>query len=114
MALILPTFPGEPDKPITIELEGRDYILRYRWSERRAGWYIDLLTEDGEPIMLGRRLCPRERPLEGVADDRAPPGVLVVTGPDAYFRDDLGASLLLMYVEAEAVPRPEPLPLVIS
>ena len=114
MALVLPSFPDQPDTTISVELDGVVYRLRYLWSGRRRAWFVDLATEDGEPIVQGRRLCPRESPLSGVADDRAPRGRFIVTGPDGYFQRDLGRSLLLLYVAEDELPAPTPTSLVIS
>ena len=106
MAAILPSYPDQPETTYRVTLSGRVYVLTLRWSERRAGWYVDVSTDEDRPLVAGRRLCPVESPLAGIVDLDAPPGVLVCTGPDAYQRDDLGGSLLLLYVGPDEIAEP--------
>lgn len=110
MASTLPADPSQVEQTYRIVLDGRAYRLTLRWSQRRIGWYLDLETDAGRALVQGRRLCPLASPLAGLVDAEAPAGILLVTGPDGYAREDLGASLLLEYVPAAEVPQPAPSP----
>lgn len=110
MSQRLPAFTDRPEVSYPIELDGRTYRVTLRWSERRIGWYLDVATEAGRRLVSGRRLCPGESPLAGLVDMDAPPGLLLVLGPDGYGRDDLGGSLRLTYVSAADLPEPAPSP----
>lgn len=94
----LPLFPERPAQSYTIALDGVQYQIRLTYRERTASWYLDLYDEQGEAVLLGRRLSPGAPPLnEGVT--KGPPGVLFAAGPDPYPRDGVG----LWYASASEV-----------
>ncbi len=56
MPLIIPTFPDESNYTIAPSLDGTIYKLTFRLSEREACYYVDLYTNDGTPLVLGKKL----------------------------------------------------------
>jgi len=46
------------DQQFTITLEGTLYTMRLRLNYRMALWTLDLLTQDGDPIVYGVPLAP--------------------------------------------------------
>jgi len=86
-------------------LDGRDYVLAFRWNQRAGAWTLDLADQDGAAILLGRTLVAGYPLLKGVTDTRRPPGELAVL--DAFGLDDLdpafsdlGTRFVLVYVTA--------------
>ncbi len=45
-----------PDTTQRVELDGVQYTLRVRWSQRGACWHFDLGDLDGDPILSGVRM----------------------------------------------------------
>lgn len=87
MAIRLPFFHEQPAHHYSIALEGVQYEVRLVWRARTGSWYLDLRDEQGEPIVLGRRLSPSWSPALGVTE--GPPGTFYVFGRDPYDRFEL-------------------------
>lgn len=87
MAERLPLYTELPAHSCTVALEGVQYEVRFVYRERTASWYFDLHDEQGEPIVLGRRLSPGWSPALGVTS--GPPGAFYVFGKDPYDRHEL-------------------------
>jgi hypothetical protein len=102
---LVPCAPnGAADFVQRTTLDGREYVLRFRWSQRAGAWTFDLADADGAPIRCGLGLRASYRLLRGVIDARRPPGELFLidaTGAlaDPGF-DDLGTRHELYYVAA--------------
>lgn len=107
MAVVLKAFTDQPSTSYTLPLDGRDYRVTLRWSERRLSWQFDLETDAGDAIITGRTLCVNEDPTAGVVGPLAPRGRFVVLGIEPYRRDDLGRSLLLIYIPEAEIVTPE-------
>lgn len=97
---VLQAFPGVPSFRYRVTLDGVRFDVRFTWFERRRGWFLDVWTADGTPIVSGRRLSPGSSPLIGLGLDDDPAGLLYVSGPDPYNQADLGASLRVVYVSS--------------
>lgn len=86
-------------------LDGVDYLLTFRWSQRDGHWLLDVADAQESPIVSGLALVVGPVLLAGVVDVRRPAGELVVvdtTGAndlDPAF-DDLGTRFVLTYVTA--------------
>lgn len=106
MVGILPTFPEQPAASYELVLEDETYRVRLVYRERTAAWYLDLRTQDGTGLALGRRLSPGFAPVIN-RPEGSPPGVLLVTGLDGYAKGDLGGPLKLLYVSSEDLTPPE-------
>lgn len=100
--------PGTPSYRQRTVLEGVEYVLDLRWSEREARWYLDLRDVHGRALVLaikivaGWPLFARFRSLPGI-----PPGELVAIDRRAPPRDpnllELGDVVQLVYVSRAAI-----------
>jgi hypothetical protein len=85
-------------------LDGREYVLRFRWNQRAAKWYLSLFDQDESPIYVGVKLVINF-PLFGprLVDDRAPPGELLAIDTEATGADpglhDLGGRIKIVYID---------------
>lgn len=52
-AFRLPLLPGESDQRATLSLDGRLYLIRWRWNARGRFWVFDLRTDASAPLALG-------------------------------------------------------------
>ncbi|MFB6373826.1 MAG: hypothetical protein ABEN55_12130 [Bradymonadaceae bacterium] len=105
----MPTFeiPTDPEVPAftqDVELDGVEYRMRFEYKQRNGGWYLDLYTATGDPIVLGRRLTPEWSPMFNLFLDDGPPGILLIRGDDDYDRGDLGSDLVVVYVPESELP----------
>lgn len=86
-------------------LDGVDFTLAFRWSQRDGHWLLDVADAEGVAIRHGLALVPSVDLLAGVIDERRPAGKLAVldtTGAldaDPGF-SDLGARFVLVYFTA--------------
>jgi hypothetical protein len=88
-------------------LDGREYILDFRWSQREGRWYLDLSDSSGArlassiKLVVHQPLLKRLRSIPGL-----PPGELLLLDsrptPAAPGLEELGAVDSLIYVEAAA------------
>ena len=53
---ILPIFTSSTYFEYVIDLDGADWVLRFRWSSRFDTWYLDVFDADEQPVALGVRL----------------------------------------------------------
>lgn len=96
---ILPGYPVYPQHSFVVTLGEARYKVTLIWRERSSSWYMDLHTQDGTELVLGKRLAPGWSPLAGVdLGAHALNGVLYCRGPEDYERNDLGDTLVLVYV----------------
>lgn len=96
---ILPGYPTYPRHSFVATLGEARYRFTLTWRERPASWYMDLHTQDGTELVLGKRLAPGWSPLAGAdLGAHALPGLLYCRGPDNYERLDLGDALVLVFV----------------
>jgi hypothetical protein len=101
---ILPGYPNLPEHSYVVTLGEARYRVTLIWRERPASWYMDLHTQDGTELVLGKRLAPGWSPLAGAdLGEHAPDGLLYCRGPDNYSRMDLGDTLVLVYVPQEDI-----------
>ena len=81
-----------PSQAQTVTLDGVVYRVRVVYRRRLASWYLDLLTQSSEPLIMGRRITPGWSPLAGRRG--GPDAVVYVSDiPDPYRRDELGREL---------------------
>lgn len=107
-ALQIALAPGVPRSRQRVTLDGREYVLALRWSQREERWYMDLL--DGDDVLLvgsvklvvGFPLLYRFRAIAGL-----PPGDLIVVDGRADAVDpglaDLGDVAQLIYMDAAEI-----------
>lgn len=90
----LPLFPSEPNYRVSVVLAGTLYVLDVRWNGRDEAWYLDVSTEDGNPIRTGIKVVLGALLGGRVVSDDFPLGVFQAVdttnaGAEAGF-DDLG------------------------
>jgi hypothetical protein len=82
-------------------LEGVTYTLQFRWNVRNSAWYLDVLDEAGESILVAGVKVVADWPLSAYTVDRQPPGVFIAadttgTGTDPALTD-FGVRVVLLY-----------------
>jgi hypothetical protein len=86
-------------------LDGRQYVLRFRWNVRGAYWTLDVNDLDDHPIASGIKVVTGVPLLRLVTDTRRPPGSIMAvdfTGKgEAPGLTDLGRGVVLYYFDAE-------------
>lgn len=105
MPVIVELDSEDPDFTQRVTLEGTTYTLGFLWNGRESSWYLSILTEAEEPILMGVKLVPRWATGLRCKDPRMPPGQLTLedtSGQDAApGRDELGERCLLVYYSAD-------------
>jgi hypothetical protein len=89
-----------------VQLEDREYLLSFAWSDREACWYLHIYDQDENPLALGIKLVINADLLRRWASDpRMPAGKLVCipVGPngDMTAQTDLGTTVTLEYVTSD-------------
>ncbi len=100
--IVIPVPIDQPSFRQVVPLDGLNYILDLRWSERANGWFLDLFDDAEDPIRTGIRLVANWNLLRLIADERVPRGVLMAlaSGGDADPTfETLGTEVSLVYVE---------------
>jgi hypothetical protein len=94
---LIPLDASDPRSRTVVDLAGVEVGVRWYWLPRAAGWYVDLERPDGTPIATGMRLTPAAPLNAPGASPYLPDGRWVVSGPDAYGREDLGRQVQLWW-----------------
>ncbi len=104
MILEIPVRSSPDAYSFTIELDGQNYLLRFRYNSRMARWAMDIAKTDGTDIVAGIPLLTNTDLIGRYALTDLPPGRFLAydeTGNAANAEeDDLGAGVLLLYEEA--------------
>lgn len=104
MALLqLPT-TADPFYTFSADLDGTEYAFRMAYNSREDRWYLSVYTSTGEPIALSVKLVTNWPLLNRKAwDERAPKGVLYVSGSSPPGLEDLapGAMCQLVYLTSD-------------
>jgi hypothetical protein len=103
MPLLVPCTPnGSASWRQRTSLDGRDYVLRFRWNQRDGHWFLSIADPTDVVIASGIKLVTDFPLLLGVVDARRPPGELFVSDAQGRAEDpgfaDLGARFLLRYM----------------
>jgi hypothetical protein len=105
MATITIPVTNDPDSTARYVLDGTLYEFRFRYNDRGAAWYFDLIDENESAIIYGRKIVV-SWPLFGwrEVDSRLPGGrLLACDTTDADLDptlEDFGARVVLQYIEA--------------
>jgi hypothetical protein len=76
--LLIPTTPGVPFYTQKTRLDGVDYVLEFRYSQREDRWYLDISDSEEVPILTGLKLIANWPLLQAYHyDTRVPPGELM-------------------------------------
>ena len=101
----VPVFPDVPQFSEEVTVGTVRLSLTFTYRDRLNGWYLDIHTNTGTAVALGRRLSEGWAPVVGYALDGLDVSqVLVVQGPDEYARADLGTSLMVLVVPVADLP----------
>lgn len=105
MSALIPSAPsGSARWRQRTALDGVDFLLTFRWSQRSGCWLLDLADAEGVAIVEGLALLVGVPLLLGVTDARRPAGELVVVDTAGGDRDagfvDLGDRVRLVYLTA--------------
>lgn len=105
MPVMLPLVGAIPDYRVGTTLDGENFLLDLRWNYRDGAWYMDVLTPDESVVRAGIKLVLGAYLGRRSADDRMPPGLLIVSdlaneGRDANI-DDLGTRVVVHYFAAD-------------
>ena len=73
------------------------YRVRAVYRRRLASWYIDLLTQAGDPVLLGRRVTAGWALNLGHHPEGDPLGLFVVSDVEPYRRDQFGNDLSVTF-----------------
>lgn len=97
----LPIDAAFPRYRVATKLGETQFVVDVHWNARAGAWYLDIATEDGDPIRSGLKIVLGA--LLGVRsiDPRMPEGVLVASdlsgeGRDATI-DDLGSRVVVFF-----------------
>jgi hypothetical protein len=99
--------PGVPNSRQAVVLDGREYVLDLRWSQREERWYLDMRDANGVLLAGAVKLVSNWPILYRlrVPGSALPPGELVVTDarevPADPGLDELGDAVQLVYIDAE-------------
>lgn len=76
--LTIPTTPGVPFYSQKTRLDGLDYILGFRYSQREDRWYLNISDSEEVPILTGIKLVSNWPLLQAYRyNTRVPPGELM-------------------------------------
>lgn len=106
--LILPVQAGTPSQEFQVSLDGQLYTLGLTWNEREASFHLDVSDQDGNALVLGRKVVVGLPLLARFRDPQLPRGQLLAVDTSGAGIDpglnDLGARVPLYYVEAASLP----------
>ncbi len=99
--LRIPVTPDEPSFKLTVDLEGRTYILRFDWNGRANRWFMGYYDAEEVPIAVGIPMNVDSSLLRIYVDERLPPGEMMLFDTSEQHkecgRDDLGVRCDLLY-----------------
>lgn len=81
LAIDIPLSEGAPLPNFDMQapLEGVNYTLQIRWNVRVAAWYMDVLDEAAEVVLLAGIKLVTSWPLAAYVPGRQPPGAFVIS-----------------------------------
>jgi hypothetical protein len=96
--------PDLTDYETVVPLDGRTFLLRFRWSEREVCWYADLHDDAGVRLAAGIKVLPGTVLAKRRGGPTMPDGVLLpvdtVRGGGAMAIDSLGDRVQIVYLTA--------------
>lgn len=105
--LTVPTTPGVPFYSQKTRLDGVDYLLSFRYSQREDRWYLSIADSEELPILQGLKIVANWPLLYPHRyDPRVPPGELMAidltsdTSPPGLSEMGEGKRVQLTYFEA--------------
>lgn len=85
-------------------LDGVTYTIELRWNQRIAAWFIRVLDEQGDGVLMGDTKVVANWPIAAYFTGRQPPGAFVFVDSTGAGIDpglnDLGARVIMTYNDA--------------
>ncbi len=75
-----------PDR-FAVNMAGAVLIFKVSWNPVAHGFFFDLLTRDGEPIIEGRKLVYGQDMLDNISDDRVPEKRIIPFDPSSHAKE---------------------------
>lgn len=103
------TIPLENNRNFSflVKLDGPQFLIRMRWNVRDEAFYMDILDDQNDPVILGKRLSRNVAALGSVTRENRPQGSLVFVENGNKVTEatpeTLGISHELVYVDLEGV-----------
>ena len=101
--LEIPTRNDLADYTEQVEILGTLYTLGFHWNTRDESWLMDIMSEDGTPILMGQKLVGDWKVTDRFVLEALPAGFFFTvdqTGEKkAPGRNDLGDDVMLIFVE---------------
>lgn len=108
MSVEIPLQAGLPHFEVQTTLDDQAYTLELRWSVREERWYLDVYTEEREPLYRGIAVVINYRLGFRCADDRWPKGALFAVDTSTAQTDpgleDFGERVKLIYFTESELP----------
>lgn len=105
--VVIPTRSDSPSFVETVSIGDTTYRLAFSWNEREGFWYMDISTDDDDPILLGLKLVANWELMRRFADERLPDGQILVldqSGRDEDpGRNDLGDRVILVFATNDEI-----------
>ncbi len=98
--------PSFASQLLSVILDGIRYRLRFYFNFRQTIWYMDILNDNDEDVLLGRKLVPDWGITEQFTLDELPPGEFEAFDTSGQGlppgRDDFGKDqrVRMLYIEA--------------
>lgn len=109
--LAVPT-ADDPFYTQVTDLDGTDYILEFRYSQREDAWYFSVSLNDETRLVSGVKIVCDVNLLGRFSDTRLPPGILMAIANE---QDDnvpgmgelgIGKRVTLTYLDASELATP--------
>ncbi len=105
----LPVASTDPHSRLSVDLDGRPFVITLDWNDREGAWYFSMHADDAEqtPIVQGWPVRVAAQPLWRNRHALRPPGDILFIdlgrGNLDPGRDDLGTRVIALYYDAESV-----------
>jgi len=101
----IPITNDYPNYTIDVTLDGVEYTLGFRWSERGCSWVCSIALLDGTVLSPGQRVALSVPLFQQLPDLRLPAGILIANdtsneGAEAT-EDNFGLTVELLYYTLE-------------
>lgn len=106
-AVVVPLRSDLPFFDLQAVLDGTTYTLQFRWNVRCSAWFMDVLDETADNVLVGGLQLVVDFPLGVYQTGRNPPGVFMLIDASGLGLDpginDLGQRVRLLYFTAAAL-----------
>jgi hypothetical protein len=97
----IPIRPNLSNFSLQVNLDGATYTMNIRWNSRASAWFMDILTEDADTVIVAGLRIIVDFPMNLYRADRKPPGMLFALDTSGESRDpgigELGDRVQLCY-----------------